>query len=189
MLDSVNAPSNPEVLLVNDIPDQARAYVAALTRNGCRVQLATSGREALTFLAVGQPDCAVIDLRLPDMTGWELCRKLRANEECKEVRIVVLTPDVSRMSADDSTKVGCNAWLTHPAVAEDLVRTVRQVMNLGTAEPSSADHALLNLTACPACGSDQVRPTLRVSPIQYYCCGRCRFCWRVEVLTSAARER
>jgi CheY-like chemotaxis protein len=188
VLEHVNATSTPEVLLVNDIPDQSRAYVAALTRQGYRVQLATSGREALTLVAIAQPDCAVIDLRLPDMSGWELCRALKDRSECHELRIVVLTPDVSRMSADDSFRVGCNAWLTHPAVAEDLVRMVRQVLNLDTAEPSSADHALLSLTVCPACGSERVRPTLRVSPIQYYCCAHCRFCWRVEVLASAVQE-
>jgi len=173
------------ILLVNDIPDQARAYAAALTREGYRVHLATSGQEALGLVGSAQPDCAVVDLRLPDMTGWELCRALRARDDCRDLRLVVLTPDVSRMAADDSAKLGCNAWLMHPTAADDLVRTVRQVLTLESTEPSSGDQALLSLTHCPACGSDGVRPTLRVSAIQYYCCQRCKFCWRVEVLTSA----
>jgi DNA-binding response OmpR family regulator len=126
----------------------------------------------------------VIDVRLPDMTGWDLCRTLRDRDECHALRIVVLTPDVSRMAAEDSTKVGCNAWLTHPTLAEDLTRTVRQVLTLDSTEPSSNEEALLSLTMCPACGSERVRPTLRISPIQYYCCRKCGFCWRVEVLTS-----
>jgi len=180
--------SHDLILLVNDIPDHARSYEAALTKHGYRVHVARSGAEALTVIASSQPDCAVIDLRLPDMSGWELCRTMREREECREVRIVVLTPDVSRMSAEDSAKVGCNAWLMHPSAADDLVRTVRQVLDLETAEPSSDDEARLNLTLCPACGSERVRPTLRVGPIQYYCCRGCSFCWRVEVL-SPARSR
>jgi CheY-like chemotaxis protein len=173
------------VLLVNDIPDQARAYAAALTRDGYRVHLVTSGEEALVLVASAQPDCAVIDLRLPDMSGWELCRTLRSRDDCRDLRLVVLTPDVSHMASEDSAKLGCNAWLMHPTVADDLVRTVRQVLSLEDSEPSSREHALLTLTQCPACASDGVRPTLRVSTIQYYCCQRCKFCWRVEVLTSA----
>ena len=172
------------VLLVHDIPDQARTYVAALTREGYHVRLARSGEEALAAVASAEPDCAVIDVRLPDMTGWDLCRTLRTREECHALRIVVLTPDVSRMAAEDSTKVGCNAWLTHPTLAEDLTRTVRQVLTLDSTEPTSNEEALLSLTMCPACGSERVRPTLRISPIQYYCCRKCGFCWRVEVLTS-----
>jgi CheY-like chemotaxis protein len=182
----VNDVSTQElVLLVNDIPDQARAYTAALSRDGYRVHLATSGEEALQLVASAQPDCAVIDLRLPDMSGWELCRTLRDREECRDLRLVILTPDVSRMAADDSARLGCNAWLMHPSAADDLVRTVRQVLNLEVAVPSSSEHAMMSLTLCPACESDGVRATLRVSAIQYYCCQRCRFCWRVEVLTSA----
>lgn len=173
------------VLLVNDIPDQARAYAAALTAAAYRVHLATSGQEALRLVATALPDCAIIDLRLPDMSGWELCRTLRSRDDCRELRLVVLTPDVSRMAAEDSVKLGCNAWLMHPTAADDLVRTVRQVLTVEHTEPSSSEHALLSVTLCPACGSDGVRPTLRVSAIQYYCCQRCRFCWRVEVLTSA----
>ena len=173
------------LLLVNDIPDQARAYAAALTRDGYRVHLATSGQEALGLVATALPDCAIIDLRLPDMSGWELCRTLRERDDCRELRLVVLTPYVSQMAAEDSAKLGCNAWLMHPLAADDLVRTVRQVLSVEHTEPSSSEHALLSLTLCPACGSDGVRPTLRVGAIQYYCCQRCRFCWRVDVLTSA----
>jgi two-component system, cell cycle response regulator DivK len=180
-------PSHELVLLVNDIPDHARAYADALVRQGYRVQEARTGEEALTAVTESPPACAVIDLRLPDMSGWELCRALRRREECEAIRIVVLTPDVSRMSANDSARVGCNAWLTHPAVAEDLVRTVRQVLQLDSTEPSSAEDAMLSLITCPACGSERVRPTLRISPIQYYCCSGCRFCWRVEVLKPSGK--
>ena len=177
------------ILLVNDIEDQASAYMTALVNGGYNVQRARSASDALALVAGATPDCAVIDLRLPDMSGWELCRVLRARADCDSVRLVVLTPDVSRMAAEDSTRVGCHAWLAHPSVAEDLVRTVRQVLNLESVEPSSHEEALINLTLCPACGSERVRPTLRVSPIQYYCCGGCRFCWRVDVLESAPARR
>ncbi len=154
------------VLLVNNIPDHASAYEAVLTAHGYRVRRATSGEQALTMVREATPECAVIDLRLPDMSGWELCRVLKARDDCTATRIVVLTPDVSRMAASDSTKVGCNAWLTRPTAAEDLARTVRQVLNMKTTEPASEEEALLGLTACPACGSDRIRATLRVGPIQ-----------------------
>lgn len=175
--------SDPLVLLVTDIADQATSYVAALRRDGYRVHLATAGTEALAVVRPLQPACAVIDLRLPDMTGWDLCRVLRARADCDEMRIVVLAPEVSRAAVDLGTKAGCHAWLAHPAVAEDLVRTVRQVLTSAAGEPSSADEAVL-VTVCPACGTDRVRATLRVSPIQYYCCRGCGFCWRVEVAAA-----
>jgi CheY-like chemotaxis protein len=175
------------VLLVNDIPDHLASYRRVLTEHGFNVKVARSGQEALELVHDVLPECAIIDTRLPDMTGWELCREMKADDKIEDVPIVVLTPDVSKMCAADSAKSGCNAWLAHPTVAEDLARTVRQVLDLNTAAPASPDEALRGLTQCPACYSDQIKATLRVSPIQYYCCRLCGFCWRAEALVPATR--
>ena len=174
------------ILLVNDIPDHAMAYARALAAHGFRVQLARSGYDALQMVPYTKPDCAIIDLRLPDMSGWELCTKLKERAQDEDMRIVVLTPDLSKMCAQNSAASGCDAWLAHPTVAEDLVRTVKRVLNLESASPSSPDEALLDIKMCGACGSDRVRPTLRLGFIQYYCCQACSFCWRAEVLVPAA---
>jgi DNA-binding response OmpR family regulator len=173
------------VLLVNDIPDHAVSYQRALMAHGFRVRLARTGKDALDIVKERIPGCAVIDLRLPDMSGWDLCREMKEQHEpAKEMPIVVLTPDVSKMCAADSAKAGCNAWLAHPAVAEDLVRAVNRVLELESASPESHEAAVLNMVHCAACGSDRVRPTLRMATIQYYCCKACGFCWRAESLRT-----
>ncbi len=61
------------VLLVNDIPDHVVTYHNALAAHGFRVLLARTGTEAMELLRGTIPECAVIDLRLPDMSGWDLC--------------------------------------------------------------------------------------------------------------------
>ena len=165
------------VLLVNDIPDHVAAYHRALTNNGFRVRLARTGAEALNIVRDNIPHCAVIDLRLPDMSGWDLCREMKEQHRpATEIPVVVLTPDVSKMCAADSAKAGCDAWLAHPTIADDLVRTIRRVLELESAAPLSPEAALLHLINCTACGSDKVRPTLRVGTIQYYCCKQCGLC-------------
>jgi DNA-binding response OmpR family regulator len=175
------------VLLVNDIPDHVAAYHRALTTHGFTVRLARTGKDALNFVKEKIPECAVIDLRLPDMSGWDLCREMKEQHKpAKEMPIVVLTPDVSKMCAADSAKAGCDAWLAHPTIAEDLVRTIRRVIELESASPASTEAALLDLINCAACGSDQVRPTLRMGSIQYYCCKGCGFCWRAETLRPSS---
>ena len=177
--------STPEViLLVDDIRDHAVNYEAALTRHGFNVRVATSGKEALKVARETLPDCAVIDLRLPDMTGWELCREIRKPKPGEATPIIILTPDVSKLCAEDSAKSGCNAWLAHPAVADDLARTVRTVLDLETDAPASTDEALLGLKSCPVCESPTVRATLRVGLVQYYCCKACNFCWRAEAVAK-----
>jgi len=176
-------PVSPEViLLADDIRDHAVNYEAALTRHGFTVRVATTGDEALRVAREALPDCVVIDLRLPDMSGWDLCREIR--QAGQGPPIIVLTPDVSKMCAENSTKVGCNAWLAHPTVADDLARTVRQVLAAEIDAPASAEEALVGLKNCPVCESPTIRATLRVGGIQHYCCKACSFCWRAEVLAQ-----
>jgi DNA-binding response OmpR family regulator len=174
------------ILLVNDVPDHATSYEAALTRHGFRVRVARSGKEAIRAARETLPDCAVIDLRLPDMSGWDLCREIRKSRQGDPPRIIMLTPEVSKMCAADSAKAGCDAWLAHPTIAEDLATTVRQVLDYETDAPSSMEDALMGLTSCPVCESESVRSTLRVGPVQYYCCKACAFCWRAEILARKA---
>jgi len=169
------------VLLVNDIPDHAAAYQRALTDHGFRVRLARTGQQALDMVKEAVPECTVIDLLLPDMSGWDLCRELKGPKETREMPIVVLTPDISRMHAADSAKVGCDTWLAHPTAAEDLIRTIRLVLELDPASPEPGD-AVLDQLACDACGSDQVRPALRMSSIRFHYCTACGFCWRADAL-------
>jgi DNA-binding response OmpR family regulator len=72
------------VLLVNDIPDHVASYLRALTNNGFRVRLARTGKDALDFVKEKIPECAVIDLRLPDMSGWRnsTCRRSTCRSSC-----------------------------------------------------------------------------------------------------------
>jgi CheY-like chemotaxis protein len=167
------------VLLVNDIPDHAAAYERVLVRTGFRVVVTATGAEALAFAAATPPDCAVIDVRLPDMRGWDLCKQLKAAAR-RNPPVVLLAAEVSKASAAESASVGCNAWLAYPTIADDLVRAVRQVLATGEPEPASAESAVLGARACPACAAERVRATLRMRLIQYFCCRDCGFCWRVD---------
>src|ERR1700741_4956166 len=100
-------PSTEVVLLVDDIRDHAVNYEAALTRHGFNVRVATSGKEALKVARETLPDCAVIDLRLPGLTGWDLGGEIRKPTPGEATPIIILTPDVSKLCAEDSAKSGC----------------------------------------------------------------------------------
>jgi two-component system, OmpR family, phosphate regulon response regulator PhoB len=167
------------ILLVNDIPDHAEVYRSALLEVGFRVMLVMTGAEALASASAAPPDCAVIDVRLPDMRGWDLCKELKAGP-AGDVPIVLLAPEVSRQNASESANVGCNAWLAHPTIADDLVRAVRHVLASGESKPASADEAVLGVRTCPACAGERLKATLRMRLIQYFCCRDCGFSWRID---------
>ena len=173
------------ILLVNDIPDHKDLYAAALRARGFRVLQAHTGDAALGMAADTTPQCIVIDLRLPDMTGFELCRAMKADPTLADVPVVVLARDISLGTAQASRAVGCSAWLARPTVADDLVRAVEHVISLGVSEPASRQQAVLGLRECPACSSEEIRAGVRVGPVQYYGCVTCGGRWRVEAQGAA----
>lgn len=170
--------STTDIVVVTSIPDHASNYDRALTQQGFVVSLATSAASGLALLRARRPPCAIIDVRLPDMTGWELCRLAKADPQLHALSIIVLTPELSRGHAAESLRAGCHAWIARPSVAEDLVRAVRYVLETEGSEPLSESEAMLGSVPCPSCASTDVRAAVRVSPTQYYKCLGCGYYWR-----------
>jgi DNA-binding response OmpR family regulator len=170
------------LLLVDAIPDHVISYVRALAEEGYRVDVAATASEGLAAARERSPDCVIIDVRLPDRSGWEVCRELKQNDRTRDIPVVVLTPDTTRAHARHSARALCAAWMAQPSQAEDLVRTIQYVLAQDEPSPRSLDEAVLGVAVCPACESDRVRATLRVSPVQYYACRACGHGWRVQGL-------
>ena len=171
------------VLLATAIRDHADAYEKALEKHGVHVHVARTGEDARVAAVGHPPDCIVIDLRLPDISGWVLCGQLTKLPELRATPVIVLTPDISFGHCDEGARAGCHAWLARPTVAEDLVVAIGEVIDQALPQPRSRDAALLgNHHKCPACVSTHLRAALRISPVQYYRCLDCGFYWRVEVV-------
>jgi DNA-binding response OmpR family regulator len=167
-------------LLVDDIPDHTRAYESAFRARGYAIRLATNGADALRLIREATPSCLVIDVRLPDMTGWDLCRRLKSDKAWNHLPVVMLSDDVSRQSLQASRLAGCASWLMRPAAPDDVVRAVEHVLAHGAAQPEM-HNALIDARQCPACDSDELRAGVRIGPVQYFMCRVCKMRWRVDV--------
>lgn len=165
------------ILLVSDIPDHVPHYEAALRAAGYDVAIAASGPEALAHAVATLPACILIDERVSGMTGWDACRRLKADLRIRSVPIVMLAQS---LAAEDTARhrAGCESWLAHPTTPDDVVRAVDHVARRGRSAPASGDEARLGAVRCPACASDRVRAAIRVGSAQYYFCRECGFYWR-----------
>ena len=172
------------ILLVDDIPDHRRAYEAAFRARGYQVRLTSSGADALALVTQSRPACVVIDVRLPDMPGWELCRRLKADQRVSTVPVVILAPDVSRQSLQASRLAGCASWLMRPAAPDDVVHAVEHVLAHGAGHPE-LHNALLGARQCPACDADDLRAGVRIGAVQYFLCNACNMRWRSEAAGEA----
>ncbi len=129
------APSR--VLNVND--DDSARYVTTriLRRAGYEVLEAATGRQAL-YMASTLPDVIVLDVNLPDMDGFEVCRRLRDNPKTSTLRVLHLSA-VRVHSADrvEGLETGADAYLTQPVTPDEILATVKSLLRAREAELSA----------------------------------------------------
>ncbi len=128
--------SKHTVLVVDDNPATCYATARALRAAGFKTIEAGTGQEALA-LSTGEVSAVVLDVHLPDIDGFEVCRLIRAREETMSIPIVHL----SAAFIEDSDKIaglnaGADAYLTHPAEPAMLIATVQALVRARQAEES-----------------------------------------------------
>jgi two-component system OmpR family response regulator len=116
----------PQVLVVDDEPNIRELVQVALKFHGCSVTTAVSGKDALRQAEAGQPDLIVLDVMLPDMDGFEVCRRLRAAGN--EVPVIFLTARDTSSDTVTGLAIGGDDYVTKPFSVEALVARVRAVL-------------------------------------------------------------
>jgi CheY-like chemotaxis protein len=131
----------PFALIVEDEQDTADAYREALRFSGVRALTVPNGRDAMRRAEELIPDLIILDYRLPDLHGRELCRMLRANPETEQVPILVVTA-----SPQDDPDSDCpDAVLTKPCLLPTLLAAsrllLRRVLPAAVSRPPTAPTA------------------------------------------------
>lgn len=116
------------VLLVDDEPDQVEMYQLALELAGFDVVVAYNGADALECARTRLPAAIVLDIRLPDMSGWDVSAALKADPRTRGIPVIVLTAAASPTLARQAREAGCAAHLLKPCFPDDLARTIRDVI-------------------------------------------------------------
>jgi two-component system OmpR family response regulator len=131
------APAHGRILVVDDEQNITELVAMAMRYVGFDVVTASSGREALAAVPDYRPDLVVLDVMMPDLDGFEVCRRLRADG--LRVPVVYLT---ARDATEDKVRgltIGGDDYVTKPFSLEELVARVRAVLRRtnGGTEPSS----------------------------------------------------
>jgi signal transduction histidine kinase len=120
--------SPSEILIVDDSPTQAKLLELVLTGEGYPVSVAQNGREAIERISVNRPDLVVSDILMPEMDGFELCRRIRRTEEIKSIPIILLTNLSDPAEVLRSLEAGANYFISKPYDNKALISLVRQAL-------------------------------------------------------------
>ncbi|MGB8601003.1 MAG: phosphate regulon transcriptional regulator PhoB [Rhizomicrobium sp.] len=131
----------PTVLVVEDETALITLLRYNLERAGYRVLSAMDGEEALLIAAEETPDLVLLDWMLPQLSGIEVCRRLRGRQETRNVPIVMLTARSEEADRIRGLDTGADDYLTKPFSMTELLARIRAVMR--RIRPSMAEDVLL----------------------------------------------
>ncbi len=122
--------SKPRVLIVDDEPDLLSVLHFGLEVEGFDVLEASDGEQGLNIAREQTPDLIVLDLMLPRMDGYKVCRALKFDERYRRIPIFILSARSGETDRRLALDLGADAYITKPYDMKDLVGRIRNQLNL-----------------------------------------------------------
>src|SRR3954470_15435346 len=118
------------ILVVDDVPANVKLMEARLQAADCDVITALSGRDALAICGRGECDIVLLDVMMPDMDGFEVCRRLKANAATLHLPVVMVTALDQAADRVRGLEAGADDFLTKPVSDIALIARVRSLVRL-----------------------------------------------------------
>ncbi|HEX6087225.1 MAG TPA: response regulator [Thermoanaerobaculia bacterium] len=122
-----------KILLVDDSATTLMMEQMVLRGQAYQIVTAKNGREAVAVAAVEKPDLILLDVVMPEMNGFEACRRLRQLETTRHVPIIMVTTKGEEQNVETGFESGCSDYITKPINGAELLTKVRSYLENGAA--------------------------------------------------------
>jgi len=116
------------ILVVEDNPSHLKLAHLVLSAAGYKVNGVTAAEQAIDSIKQEKPQVILLDLELPGIDGLTLVRRLKADEETRDVHVIVVTSYPDRYTKKDALAAGCDAYLVKPISTRALPKIVSEVV-------------------------------------------------------------
>ncbi len=120
--------AQPKILVVDDERNIVEAIVYNLQKAGFRTLAAYDGKRALELAQREIPDLITLDVMIPEMDGWEVCRQLRQDTRTKRIPVIMLTVKNDETDKVVGLELGADDYLTKPFSPKELVARVKAIL-------------------------------------------------------------
>jgi two-component system, OmpR family, alkaline phosphatase synthesis response regulator PhoP len=131
--DSIRRDRLGRVLVVEDEPDVAELIRFNLFKEGYEVVVVGNGADAVRRARDSKPDVILLDIMVPQLSGWEVCRRLKQDDETRRIPIIMVTGRVDEGDKVLGFELGADDYVTKPFSARELLARVRAVTRRGRA--------------------------------------------------------
>ncbi len=112
------------ILVVEDDFDTCALIALKLRSHGFDVRTATNGEEALAEIAAARPDLVVLDIMMPKLGGFDVCRRLRDDSATADIPVIMLTSKARESDVEQGLAVGADDYMAKPFSPRELVDRV-----------------------------------------------------------------
>jgi DNA-binding response OmpR family regulator len=127
-----NEHRNPDkkIYIIEDEPAMIELMTLILKNRGFAVEGAIGGQEGLELIRSGMPDLVLLDLMMPDMSGWDVYQHMKADDRMKEIPVIIVTAkaqSIDKVLGLHIAKV--QDYITKPFTPNELVDSIRKVLD------------------------------------------------------------
>jgi phosphate regulon transcriptional regulator PhoB len=119
---------NKTILIVDDEKDIVELVAYNLSREGYQIAKAYDGHQAMQYIRENQPDLVILDLMLPGINGFEICRMIRKKPGTESLPIIMLTAKTDSVDKITGLEIGADDYMTKPFNVRELLARVRSVL-------------------------------------------------------------
>ena len=120
----------PTILIVDDEPDVVTLWQRSLADEGYNALCAYDGISALDIVEAEKPDLVLLDIMMPMMSGYEVCRQIKANESTKHIPVLCVTSAQSPEVRENAKEAGAQGLLVKPFTTRELVAQISRFLPL-----------------------------------------------------------
>jgi DNA-binding response OmpR family regulator len=139
----------PKILVVDDVPENVRLLEAVLSPRGYEVVTANDGQAALDLIEAEEPDLILLDVMMPGLDGYAVCRHLRGNDETAVLPVIMVTSSIGQEKTK-AIEAGADDFIPKPFNHDELLTRVRSLLRIkryhDTIKAQAAELAELNRT-------------------------------------------
>lgn len=117
-----------KILIIDDEPELSRAVAVRLKASGFEVEISCDGPNGINKTKEIKPDLILLDIIMPKMDGYEVCKKLMADSELKDIPIVVFSASQERELETKCRELGITNFIVKPFETNDLLDMVNEVL-------------------------------------------------------------
>jgi twitching motility two-component system response regulator PilG len=117
-----------KILIVEDEESLLKLESILLTSKGYEVRGVANGQAALEAIAEEKPDLVLLDIMLPEIDGFEVCQRIKADPETQDLPVIMLTAKKSREDMARGEKVGADWYITKPFKSAMVIETIQRFL-------------------------------------------------------------